>query len=227
MNMIKTILLDDHIMFTECLALGLREYKPELSVISSVSNGEMLLEALSDRNPDLIIMDLNLPDIDGIELIPRIRKKAKGVHILVLTSYGKTKFVKEALQKGADGYLLKSTGLDSLVEAIETVLSDNTYVGEGLYITPPPNKDDDDMQEESDSGMIYEDRYMIREKLTRREREILALIAQAKNNKEIASELYISDQTVGVHRKNMMKKLGVHNTVNLVKLALEYQLVEQ
>jgi DNA-binding NarL/FixJ family response regulator len=226
MQVKKTILLDQQNLFTECLAACFEQTYPAIDVIASYRTGKELLESIKLNTVDLLMLDLNLPDYDGIELIPQIRKENKNVKILVLTTYSKSKFVKGALQKGADGYILKDTDLQGLMSAIDQIFEDETYIGEGLYITPPSHASKIKKEKKSVNGMVYEDKFTIREKLTKREIEILKLIAEAKNNKEIASELFISDQTVGVHRKNMMKKLGVHNTVNLVKLALEYQLVE-
>jgi DNA-binding NarL/FixJ family response regulator len=139
---------------------------------------------------------------------------------LVLTSYGDYKFVGAALKNGADGYILKSNEPDDLLFGIEDVMSGNTYLAPGLHITPPNKKRVSSLIK---SG--YEDRFVIKQKLTTREHEVLELITQAKNNKEIAKELFISDQTVGVHRKNIMRKLGVRNTINLIKFAMENQLV--
>lgn len=225
MKQIKTVLIDNHRLFTECLGTTLSSKGRNIAVIHAFSGGNDILDLDIDGEIDLVIMDLNLLDIDGLDLIPLLRKRSKALKIIVLTNYAKTKLVKESFKKGADGYLLKTSTMDHLSAAIDDVLANKTYLGEGLYITPPSNKTLTQARQNV-NGTIYEDRYTIKEKLTKREQEILALIAQAKNNKEIAAELYISDQTVGVHRKNMMKKLGVHNTVNLVKIALEFQLVD-
>ena len=138
----------------------------------------------------------------------------------MLTAYGDHKFVSQALKSRADGYILKSNELEDFYEAVEEVISGNTYLGPGLHITPPNGS-----KVMSPKKSNYEDRFVIKQKLTVREHEVLELITQAKNNKEIARELFISDQTVGVHRKNIMRKLGVRNTINLIKFAIDNQLV--
>jgi len=171
-------------------------------------------------NTQLAILDLNLPDQDGLELIPQIRRSFKDLKIMVLTSYGDFKFVGAALKKGADGYVLKSNEPEDLIKGIQEIMIGETYIAPGLHITPPNGK-----RLTNGKKSIYEDRFVIKQKLTKREHEVLELITQAKNNKEIAKELFISDQTVGVHRKNIMRKLGVRNTINLIKFALENQLV--
>lgn len=225
MDYVNTILIDQETLFRESLAFTLTDQRADILIMHSFPSGNDCLDVDIEGAIDLIMLDLNLIDIDGLDLIPLIRKHSKSVKLIVLTRYSKSKLIKEALKKGADGYLLKTSSLQNLYDAIDAVLEGKTFVGEGLHITPPPNQSPKKVGQ-SGSGMIYEDRYMIKDKLTRREQEILGLIAQAKNNKEIAAELYISDQTVGVHRKNMMRKLGVHNTVHLVKMAIEYQLVD-
>ena len=180
----------------------------------------LILFLHKNLSTQLVLLDLNLPDQDGLELIPQIRRQFKTVKIFVLTSYSDYKFVGQALKNGADGYILKSNETDHLIEGIQEVMLGNTYIAPGLHITPPNGK-----RLTNGKKSIYEDRFVIKQKLTKREHEVLELITEAKNNKEIAKELYISDQTVGVHRKNIMRKLGVKNTINLIKFALENQLV--
>ena len=181
---------------------------------------ELMLFLHKNLHTELVFLDLNLPDQDGLELIPQIRKQFREIKIFVLTSYSDYKFVGQALKNGADGYILKSNEPEELIEGVEEIMSGNTFLASGLHITPPNGK-----RLTNGKKSIYEDRFVIKQKLTNREQEVLELITQAKNNKEIAKELFISDQTVGVHRKNIMRKLGVRNTINLIKFALENQLV--
>jgi len=193
----------------------------EVNVMGQEDSAEGLLLFLhKNLNTELVILDLNLPETDGLDLIPLIRKQFKTVRILVMTSYGDYKFVGQALKNGADGYILKSNEPKDLIEGIIEVMEGKTYIAPGLHITPPNGR-----RLTSGKKSAYEDRFVIKQKLTKREHEVLELITEALNNKEIAKELYISDQTVGVHRKNIMRKLGVKNTINLIKFALENQLV--
>ena len=218
---IKTIIADKQTMFVQALMQSLNGGEEKVfEVLNTVKSAEALIELVENKEPELVIMDLNLEDEDGLTILPKIRNMAKNIKICVLTEYGDYKFVKEAMIKGADGYILKSNSLEDFSNCIRTVFNGETFIAPGLHITPPKLKSGLSVKKS-----IYEDRFMIKRKLTSREQEVLALITQAKNNKEIADELYISDQTVGVHRKNIMRKLGVRNTVNLVKFALENQLV--
>lgn len=222
MSGINSVIVDRQSIFRA----GLKAYfdslsTPRIRVVGEESTAEGLLLFLKKNfNVEMVFLDLNLPDIDGIELIPQIRKQFKEIKIFVITSYGDYKFVGQALKNGADGYILKSNEPEELIQGVEELMSGNTFIANGLHITPPNGK-----RLTNGKKSIYEDRFVIKQKLTNREQEVLELITQAKNNKEIAKELYISDQTVGVHRKNIMRKLGVRNTINLIKFALENQLV--
>ena len=222
MSGIKSVIVDKQSIFRAGLkALFEGTVSPNISVTGEEQTAEGLMLYLhKNLDTDLVILDLNLPDKDGLELIPEIRKQFRTVRIMVLTSYGDHKFVGSALKKGADGYTLKSNEPEHLMEGINEVMLGNTFIAPGLHITPPNGK-----RLINGKKNQYEDRFVIKQKLTKREHEVLELITQAKNNKEIAKELYISDQTVGVHRKNIMRKLGVRNTINLIKFALENQLV--
>ena len=218
---IKTVIADKQVMFVETLISTINSGSEDiLELVKLTDKAEDLTEIVEMYNPELIIIDLNLKDADGLSVIPQLRALSKSLKICVLTPYGDYKFVKEAMVSGADGYILKSNSLNDFKDCLSAIFNDDTFIAPGLHITPPKSIIKLDIKQS-----IYEDRFMIKRKLTTREHEVLALITQAKNNKEIADELFISDQTVGVHRKNIMRKLGVRNTVNLVKFALENQLV--
>ena len=222
MSTINSVLVDGQNIFRTALKTYFEQLTTlDIEVIGEESTAEGLMLFLhKNLHTELVLLDLNLPDQDGLEIIPQIRRTFKSIRILVLTSYGDFKFVGQALKSGADGYILKSNDPSHLLDAINEVMAGETYIAPGLHITPPNGK-----RLTNGRKSIYEDRFVIKQKLTKREQEVLELITQAKNNKEIAKELYISDQTVGVHRKNIMRKLGVRNTINLIKFALENQLV--
>lgn len=218
---IDTLIADQQVLFRDGLKLQFRSF-PEIfiDVVDEVDESDALLQSIEQLQPSLLILDLNLINDDGIEILPKLLKKSPETKTIVLTSYSSHKYIKEAMKSGADGYLLKSHSLEDLKQAIFDVMDNKTYLGSGLHITPPSHFNAGD-----EKASKFEDRFMIRRRLTKREQEILRLITQAKNNKEIAGELFISDQTVGVHRKNIMRKLGVRNTVNLIKFTFENQLV--
>jgi len=222
MEITRLVIADIEKLFTEGLTCILNRH-PELniSIAGLARSAKDLFELIEHQSVDLVFMELNLPDQNGLSIIPQLRKQFPSLKICVMSSYTDYKFVKEALQNGADGYYSKLNGSEELSQCVIDVLDNKTFISRGLHITPPPRR----LQNGVNGGSKMEDRFLIRQKLTKREHEVLGLIAKAMNNKEIAGELYISDQTVGVHRKNIMRKLGVRNTVNLIKFALDHQLV--
>ena len=165
-------------------------------------------------------MELNLSDDNGLSVLPNIKKEFPDLKVCIVSGYTDHKFVKEAFTKGADGYYSKYNDQDEIEDCITDVMGGRRFLASGLHITPQKN---------SPTNGLYknrlEDKFLLQRKLTKREYEVLELITRAMNNKEIAEKLYISDQTVGVHRKNIMRKLGVRNTVNLIKFAIDNQLV--
>lgn len=226
MPTIKTVIVDPQLMFVQGLNCFLNTQKEvDIDIIATLTDGGNIRQELSKfEQVDLLIIELNLKGEDGLELIPLVRKYFQDLKILICTSYDDYRYVKEALINGADGYILKSNSMEDMIQGIEDVMENKRYIAPGLHITPPNKKKVDGKKVEPKSR--FEDRFIIKRKLTKREHEVLSLIAQAKNNKEIAEMLFISDQTVCVHRKNIMRKLGVRNTVNLIKMALEHQLVQ-
>jgi len=144
--------------------------------------------------------------------------------VLVLTVYDDPKFVKSAFKNGAHGYILKNKGIDELFVALHQVLDEHeSYIGEGVQVSE--NGATRAVAGKQQTDFHLEDRFIKKYNLTKRELEILRLITHAMSNKQIAQELFISDQTVSVHRKNIMRKLGVSNAAGLIKAAYDFSLV--
>ncbi|MFT6807074.1 MAG: DNA-binding NarL/FixJ family response regulator [Saprospiraceae bacterium] len=220
MSSITTILADAHDLFMDGFERIIEELDyPAVKVVGKASSAGALKELMHRVEADLVFLELNFSDEDGLALIPYLKKHFPDTRICVLSGYVDHKFVKEAMQNGADGYYSKYNDFGQLTECVNEIMLGNAFLAAGLQITPKKNG-----ISETES-QPFEDRFLLRKKLTRREQEVLSLITKAMNNKEIAEELYISDQTVGVHRKNIMRKLGVRNTVNLIKFAIDHQLV--
>jgi len=191
--------------------------------VSGIANSLQDLERMMHFVIDLLIIELSISDHRGASILADFKKLNPGMRIIVLSSYGSAALVREAFVHGADGYVLKNHNSLELWRCIEKVTGGETYLAEGLRITPELNKNQSVNPERNYRNM--EDSFLLKQKLTKREREILGLIVQFKNNKAIGQELYISDQTVLAHRKRIMKKLGVNNSVNLIKFSLDHQLV--
>lgn len=225
MKMIKVGLADEHRLFLDGLELILREdeyYNYE--IVGRAHSGPDLLEMVSVEPMDVLITDIRLPEKDGLDLLARLKELQEGISILVITMYDNTKYIKKAFQSGSQGYILKRYGKKGLFEAIHEILGGNNHMGEEVSIAPQENP----LKKENGigNGWSREDTFILKHYLTERELEVLSHIALAKNNKEIAKDLYISDQTVSVHRKNIMRKLDVSNTAGLIKIAMDHQLVE-
>ena len=190
-----------------------------IKVLGASPSFEDSVKHLEAELPDVVVIDLNLPGVDGLKAIDYIRKKVSdSVRILVLTAHNDPKLIKAAFKYGADGYMLKTSGREELFKAISEVMNDSTYTGKGVQLTGRP------MRAGGGPNLMIE-RFSKKHGLTRREMEVLSYIGQALNNREIAEQLYISDQTVSVPRKNIMRKLGVRSTASLIKIAFENNLM--
>lgn len=180
--------------------------------------GHQLADLLRERSPDLLLLDLNLPETDGLHLLPTIKKGYARTRVLVVTAFDDPRLVKAAFKAGADGYVLKTASRDELFRAMEEVSEGRTFLGRGVALV-------DTLNGAGSHTASPETRFARKHGLTRREIEIMRLIGQALTNKDIAEKLYISDQTVSVHRKNIMRKLAVNSTASLIKIAFENNLV--
>lgn len=216
---IRLLIADDHRLYVETLVIALEHQKTiPVKIIDTVHNGEELLHSLQVHSPDIILLDLNMPVLNGLEVIPVIRVEYPELKILVVTKYSDPKFVKECLQiHGVSGYVLKTSTLSELLDGIYQVNDGNSYISKGLQIYPKET-----FEEEEETP--FDETFLAKYNLTRRELEILGLIAHAKSNAEIADGLFISPQTVGAHRKNIMRKLNISSTAGLVRFAIENQL---
>lgn len=193
-------------------------------IISVVHTASELLKAIEVVTPDLLLLDINLPDMDGLELLQTMKESSFSARILVMSIYEEPKVLKTLFRCGVDGYVLKRCQPEELVQAIQTVMIGETYVAQGLSLTNVSGLNSR-MIKDGRLCDSFEQKFAKRYQLTHRELEVLKLIGQAKSNKEIGGDLYISDQTVSVHRKNIMRKTGVNNTANLIRLVYEYNLV--
>ena len=223
MQPLRTILADDHRIFIEGLKAVLKkEQSLQFEIVSVFSNGNDLISLIKTKPAELLILDLNIPGKDGLEVIKHIRKEKLNIKILVLTMYDDTKIIKMAFKYGADGYILTDKKIEELYEAVNIIMSDKSFLGDGVITTASVAAG---AIHKKDSNSGFDDRFIRKHNLTKREIEILRLITLALSNKEIAKELYISDQTVSVHRKNIMRKLGVSNTAGLIKVAYDNSLI--
>jgi len=234
MQTIKLVIADDHRLFIEGLkTLLLSNKEIDIEIVGETGDGKEVSSLVRRSRPDVLILDLNMPGKDGLDVLAEVKQNKinSKMRIIALTMYDDTKLVKSAFKDGIDGYILKTAATTDLINAIKTVLTGDTFFGKGVYVHRPniPSASVDrfgNMQPGgADSNQNYEDRFNKKHNLTKRELEILRLISRAKNNKEIAKTLFISDQTVSVHRRNLMRKLNVSSTAGLIKIAYDNSLV--
>ncbi len=222
MQTVRIVIADDHQLFIAGLKTMLSgNDKYTFEIVGIAHDGESVIQLLKTTPADLLILDLNMPQRDGLDVISSIRGQYGELRILALTMYDESKIVKSAFKSGVDGYILKNSGLDELDVAIGEVLEGRTFLGKGVWL----NASMEQLKSKNPDGFQFEDRFTKKYNLTKRELEILKLITLALSNKEIAKELFISDQTVSVHRKNIMRKLSVSNTAGLLKIAYDNSLI--
>lgn len=210
--MLKVIIAEDQSIFAEGLKQTLRDSsEEEIHILSIVSEASGLEAELKKFSPDLLFLDLSLPGCDGASMLRPIHEMMPDMRIIVLTLFQDTKMVREAFRNGADGYILKTCRTSEIHEGIREVRAGKIYMGCGVSATERPGSG-------KSNNASCQDSFMRQYCLTNREMEILRLLSNALTNKQISEELYISDQTVGVHRKNIMRKLGVSSSAALVRM---------
>ena len=218
MNKIKIILVEDHDLFREgiCALLGAEK----TIEIKGVSSGREAIPVINEFNPDLIIIDVNLPDVNGINLAKRIKSTYHNIFIMIMSNNNFEKNVVNAIRSGANGYITKDISKDDLIKAIQIVAKGNAYFCNNVYkaIYEHISLKNNVIIQESEEG--FEET-----SLSTREKDILKLISHGYTNSEIAEKLYISTHTVAAHRRNLLKKIDVKNTAGLVRYATKLGLL--
>jgi DNA-binding NarL/FixJ family response regulator len=213
MNSIRILLADDHAL----VRAGIRSLLEKISnveVVGEASTGREALEMVKIRLPNLVLMDIAMTELGGLETLPRIRKDFPGGKVIILSAHANEEYVIRALRGGAAGYMLKDAATAELQLAIGSVAQDKTY------LSPSISRPVIDSYLERVGGQLSP-----LEQLTARQREILQLIAEGKNTKEIASKLDISVKTIESHRLQLMERLNIHDIPGLVRYAIRSGLV--
>jgi len=206
----RIVLADDHVMFRQGIK-NILEKDKGLAVIGEAGDGLKLLELLNKVTPDMIILDISMPNLRGIEATREIKMILPSVKVLILSMHKDKEYVYSAISAGAEGYLLKEDADTELFAAIEKIRQECRYISPLLF----GELTDELFQGHHKGQLTPQD-----EPLTTREREVLKLIAEGISNKEIADLLFISVRTVEHHRANIMQKLNIRQTANLVKYAI-------
>lgn len=209
---ITVMLVDDHPVVRDGYR-HLLETVPDISVVAEASNGEICCSEYKKYMPDVVVLDLSMPGIGGLETMRRIRAYDPGAHILVFSMHASETMVNHALQAGATGYLAKQSGMGQMIKAVRDVARGERFI-DAKYAPDTASRKADNSQ--NDSLSI----------LSPREFQIFKLMAEGHSVSDIASVLSISPKTVGVHHTNIMKKLGLHNTAQVVRLAIRCNVIE-
>jgi len=206
---LKILLADDHKIVRDGLK-SLIKKEASMEVVGEADNGRKAVQLARDLEPEVIIMDISMPDLNGVEATRQILADSPDVKIIALSMHSDKRYVRAALSAGASGYLLKDSAFEELVEAIRTVNTGRFYLSAGIvgvvvkdYVGSQANKDT-----------------LTSDILSAREREVLQLLAEGKRTKEIASDLHVSVKTIETHRQNIMQKLDIYTIAGLTRYAI-------
>jgi len=209
---IRLLLVDDHELFLEGI-ISLIEDEDFVQIIGTATNGYLALDSIRLDQPDVLITDLSMPVMGGIELVQKVKSEFPDVKILVLTMHNDRPTISEIMMAEAEGYVLKNTDREELVKALKKVSDGGTfYCNEVVEVL-------------LERLMEQKRKEEIKVSLTEREQEVLKLIAEEKSSEEIANQLFISRRTVETHRKNMLKKAEVNTVIGLLKYGVRYGLI--
>jgi DNA-binding NarL/FixJ family response regulator len=215
---------DEQPIFSSALSYFLEKKLPFASNICwTVHSGRRLMEKLRTHPVQLLITELKLREIDGVDVLEQIKDSYSSTRILVLSQYDQQKFVKMAFSKGVDGYVLKQSDEADLLAGITDIIQGNVYMGEGVNVGP--KKKTDTAKTNRENEFAEADRFRTQNEITNRELEILEKIDSGLNIKQIAKALFISDQTVAAHKRNLMRKFSVHSRRELLEKSRKHKVL--
>jgi DNA-binding NarL/FixJ family response regulator len=203
----KIFIVDDHYMVIEGIHSLLQNEK-NIEWMGHATNAASCLAFLQNQTPDVILMDINLPDKSGIDLCKEVKDKYPGIYILGLSTFNQQSFIEKMIASGASGYVLKNATQEELIEGIETVIKGKQFLSFDAAVAL--------RKTETDTNAPV---------ITRREKEVLELIADGMTNNEIAQKLFISTTTVDTHRKNLLAKFEAKNIASLIKMAMQKNMI--
>ena len=208
--MITVIIAEDHQILIDGVT-SFFEYNEDIKIIGTVNNGKDLVKLVSLKQPKLVITDIRMPVMDGIQATRKIKKQFPHIRVLAMTMFDQPEAIKQMLDAGATGYILKNSGIKTLEEAIQTVAYGEMFFDKNVALNFISDYIQDNVKVGSSDNVV----------LSNREKEILHLIASGKTSKEISEELFIAKTTVDTHRKNMIRKLNLDSGNELIKFAIE------
>lgn len=213
MKEINVVVIDDHKMFLQGVSLLLDTIE-DITIIGTATSGQEALIHLENKLVDVVLLDINMPEMDGVTLSKIIKKKYPAVKILIVSTYSNVQIVSRLIRIGIDGYVLKNVGKEVLHNAITTIYNGGTYFTKEIA-----------KKEQENKTKLRKNQFYVTD-LSKREKEILCLIAKEFTAAEISEHLFISINTVNTHRRNLLSKLNAKNTAGLVKYAVENGLMD-
>jgi len=207
MTRTRVLIVDDHPMVAQGIEAILETYD-DIEVVGTLANGRELVEQVGPLNPDVVLLDLNMPEVNGLSATEMVLENHPDMRILILSMHDSPEYISTAMNHGARGYILKDVPTDEIRNAIDTVMRGETFLCDGASAAMTPATSDG------------------REPLTNREQSVLLQLAQGKSNKQVAADLDISVRTVETHRKNIKRKLGISSTAGLTRYALEHGVLQ-
>ena len=206
---IRIILADDHAIVRHGLNRSFQQEK-DIEVIAQAQNGRSAVQLAKELSPTVVVMDISMPDLNGIEATRQITSESPQVKVIALSMHSSKKYVTEMFKAGASGYLLKNCDFEELADAVRIVAGGKTYISSSVSDLVIQNYVNGSVEEDSAFSV-----------LTRREREVVQLLSEGKTTKQAALHLYISPKTVEVHRLNIMKKLNIDSIAQLTRYAIQ------
>jgi DNA-binding NarL/FixJ family response regulator len=210
----RLLIVDDHQMLLDGIRALLQDV-PSFQIVAEAHNGNQALEELKKTPVDIVVTDISMPDMNGIELTQKIKSDYPDIKVLTLSMFSEKQTIREMVDAGVSGYILKNTGKEELVGALTKIASGGIYFGDEVTNEMMRMMSDNDREQEKKTAVT----------LTFREKEILKLITKEYSNVQIATELFISERTVETHRKNIFRKTNTKGIVGLIKYAYEYNLI--
>ena len=214
--MYTILLVDDHKIVIDGLKTLLEE-APDVGDLYEALTGEAVLKTVATTEINLVLLDVNLPDKSGFDICAELKKQNKGIKIIALTMYGNAGYINKMIKAGADGYLLKNTGKEELLKAVDAVMQGERYFSK--EVTDILVAGMQEVKKTKSTDFI--------QKLTRREKEVLQLIIDEYTTDEIAGKLFVSSTTVISHRKSLLRKLNVKNVAGLVRKTFQFGLLDE
>lgn len=207
---INILIADDHQLFNDGMKMMLA-VESNLSVVGQVFSGKDVLDAVARLRPDVVLLDINMPHTNGLDVAAQLIRSFPAVGIIILTMYSDRKFVEDCRAMGVPGYILKNSGVDEVLNAIDAVVAGKKYY-------------DPKLTKSTATNLHADDSFMKQFQLTKREIEIIGLVGKSFTNEEMADKLFLSVATVKTHRNNINLKLGINKPADLVRFALEHGL---